>query len=121
MNQKTSHELFAGIEARRGTKERILFVATDLFYTFEFNAVGLDRILPEAKVTRTTFYNHFESKDDLIEEAIRLRDEWETEAFTRMLHEKEVYDPTAMLDLSSRTVPIHPSLRIQKPRPMSAT
>ncbi len=97
MNQKSSHELFAGIKSPRSTRERILFVATDLFYTHGFNAVGLDQILAEADLTKTTFYNHFDSKDDLVEEAIRLRDEWETEAFIKAVRERGGYDPRSLL------------------------
>lgn len=97
MVQKPSHELFAGIPAPRSTRERILFVATELFYTYGFNAVGLDRILSDADLTKTTFYNHFESKDVLVEETIKLRDEWETEAFLKAVHEKGGYDPKTLL------------------------
>ena len=97
MNQKSGHELFAGIESPRSTREKILFVATDLFYTYGFNAVGLEQILTEADLTKTTFYNHFESKDDLVEKAIQLRDEWETEAFLKAVRERGGYDPIALL------------------------
>lgn len=97
MNNKSTHELFTNIEAPRNTRERILFVATDLFYTYGFNAVGLDRILLEADLTKTTFYNHFESKDELVVETIRLRDQWERDAFSRAIQEKAGYAPRAML------------------------
>lgn len=97
MNQKTGHELFAGIAEPRSTRERILFVATDLFYTYGFNAVGLDRILTASDLTKTTFYNHFESKDDLVEQAISLRDQWETQAFMKAVHERGGYEPKALL------------------------
>lgn len=97
MNQKPSHQLFAGIESPRSTRERILFVATELFYTHGFNAVGLDQILTEADLTKTTFYNHFDCKDDLVEQAIRLRDVWETDAFIKAVHEKGGYDPKSLL------------------------
>lgn len=97
MDQKPSYQLFAGIPGPRNTPERILFVATELFYTHGFNAVGLDQILAEADLTKTTFYNHFESKDDLVEQAIQLRDKWETEAFMKAVHAKGGYDPKSLL------------------------
>ena len=34
-------------------------------------------------VTKTTFYKYFESKDDLMVEAVRQRDEWEWDAWNR--------------------------------------
>ena len=39
--------------------------------------VGLDLILADAGVTKTTFYNHFESKEDMILAAVDRRDSWE--------------------------------------------
>jgi len=94
---ETTHRLFGDIEAPRNTRERILFVAMDLFYTYGFHAVGLDQILADAELTKTTFYNHFESKDELAKAAIALRDEWESNAFKRALHEKAGYDPRELL------------------------
>jgi AcrR family transcriptional regulator len=92
-----SHRLFASIEGPRNTRERILFCAMDLFYTEGFHAVGLDRILEQADVAKATFYNHFRSKDELVEATIRLRDEWESEAFLRALKDKAGYDPRGLL------------------------
>lgn len=45
---------------------RLLATATRIFYTEGIHAVGIDRIVAEAKVTRATLYRHFASKDDLI-------------------------------------------------------
>lgn len=92
-----THQLFSDIPEPRNTKERIVFVAMDLFYTYGFHAVGLEQILDSAKLTKTTFYNHFTSRDELAKEAIMLRDEWESTAFKRALHEKAGYDPKALL------------------------
>jgi len=52
------------------TRERLVLAAHDLFYAEGFHAVGLDRILAEVGVTKTTFYNHFASKDDLVLEVL---------------------------------------------------
>jgi AcrR family transcriptional regulator len=47
-------------------KERILRAADRLFYGEGIRAVGVDRVVTEAGVTRVTFYRHFPSKDHLI-------------------------------------------------------
>jgi AcrR family transcriptional regulator len=60
---KTAAELFAKVPEPRDTREKILFTALDLFHVHGFHAVGLDRILGAVGVTKTTFYNHFESRD----------------------------------------------------------
>jgi AcrR family transcriptional regulator len=61
-------------------RDRLLGTATGLFYADGIRAVGVDRVIAEAKVTRATLYRHFPSKDDLIvayltqaDEAIRAR------------------------------------------------
>lgn len=45
---------------------RLLSTATRIFYAEGVHAVGVDRIVAEAKVTRATFYRHFPSKEDLV-------------------------------------------------------
>ena len=60
---------------------RLLGVAMDLFYRHGINAVGLDWILAEAGVSKTTFYKHFKSKDELVLKALEARDAWEVGAW----------------------------------------
>lgn len=93
----TAADLFAGGQAPRDTREKILFAATDLFYTHGIHAVGLDRILAQVGVTKTTFYNHFPSKEDLVEEVVKLRDGWELSCFKAEVIERGKYEPRAML------------------------
>lgn len=57
------------------TRERLLDAAAMLFYEHGFHAIGIDAILEEVGVTKTTFYNHFESKDDLIVAVLTDRDD----------------------------------------------
>jgi AcrR family transcriptional regulator len=47
-------------------RERLLETADRLFYNEGIHAVGVNRIVDEAGVTRVTLYRHFPSKDDLI-------------------------------------------------------
>jgi AcrR family transcriptional regulator len=92
---KSAAQLFGAVP--RDTRERILFAALDLFYTDGFHEVGLDRVLAQVGVTKTTFYNHFESRDHLILEALEVRDAWEGAAMERSMREKAGYDPRALL------------------------
>lgn len=46
------------------THERLIRAGLDLFHRHGIHPVALDRILQHARVTKTTFYNHFESKED---------------------------------------------------------
>jgi len=47
-------------------RDRLLGTATRLFYAEGLHAVGIDRIIATAGVTRATLYRHFPSKDDLL-------------------------------------------------------
>jgi AcrR family transcriptional regulator len=56
-------------------RDRLLETASRLFYAEGIHAVGVDRLVREAGVTRTSFYRHFPSKDDLVEAYLRATDE----------------------------------------------
>lgn len=47
-------------------RSRLLTTATRLFYAEGIHAVGIDRIVAEAQVTRATLYRHFPGKEDLV-------------------------------------------------------
>ena len=97
MPEKSIHELFGAAPPKRTGRERLLAVAIELFYTRGFQAVGLDQVVAAAGVSKTAFYNHFESKDELMLEAVKLRDEWEMAAWRRAVEELAGDDPTAQL------------------------
>ena len=81
----------------KNARDRLLNTAIDLFYTHGFHVIGLDRILAETRVTKTTFYKHFESKDDLIVAAIERRDDWESKAWMRAVKKSAGDDPVRQL------------------------
>jgi len=55
-------------------RERLLRTASAIFYRDGIHAVGVDRIVAEAGVTRATFYRHFPSKEDLVTAYLQLED-----------------------------------------------
>ena len=55
-------------------RERLLRTASELFYREGIHAVGVDRIVAEAGVTRATFYRHFPGKEDLVEAYLGVED-----------------------------------------------
>lgn len=55
-------------------RERLLRTAAGLFYREGIHAVGVDRILAEAGVTRATMYRHFAGKEDLVVAYLDLED-----------------------------------------------
>lgn len=62
------------------TRERILVVATELFYANGLRAVSADRIVAQVGITKVTFYRHFPTKEDLIVAYLERRAAWERSA-----------------------------------------
>lgn len=56
-------------------KEDILNAAERLFYEHGFRGVGLKQIISDANVANMTLYNHFSSKEHLVEEVLKQREE----------------------------------------------
>jgi AcrR family transcriptional regulator len=52
-------------------RERILAVASDLFYRHGIRAVGVDSIAEAAGTNKMTLYRHFGSKDELVADYLR--------------------------------------------------
>jgi AcrR family transcriptional regulator len=100
---KSALELLGLPAAPRTGRERLIAAAVELFYRHGFGAVGIDRIIAEAGVTRTTFYKHFDGKDDLMVAAVQRRDEWESQAWARAVQRIAGDDPArqvlAMLEV----------------------
>jgi AcrR family transcriptional regulator len=56
-------------------RERILQTASELFYKRGVRAVGVDLVVEEAGVAKTSLYRHFRTKDDLIAAFLAREDE----------------------------------------------
>ena len=100
---KSVSELFGLPEPPRTGRERLVAAAVELFYRRGFGAVGIDQVIASAGVTKTTFYKHFEGKDDLMVAAVERRDQWESQAWGRAVRQLAGDDPArqlmAMLDV----------------------
>jgi AcrR family transcriptional regulator len=80
-----------------GTRDRLMHTAYELFSREGFHGVGLDRVLDEVGVSKQTFYNHFESKEDLMLTVLRHRSEYEIDLLQQMLRQHGGVDPAARL------------------------
>jgi AcrR family transcriptional regulator len=95
--RKPVAELFGIPEAPKNGRERLVHVAIELIYAHGFQAVGVDQVIARAGVSKTTFYKHFESRDELFVAAIRMRDEWEMKGFNAALARLAPDGPRARL------------------------
>lgn len=90
-------ELFGFPQPPKSGRGRLVHAAVQLIYLRGFQSLGIDQVISAAGVTKSTFYKHFQSKDELLIEAIRLRDQWETLAFKQAVQELVGNDPRAQL------------------------
>ncbi|MGA2479203.1 MAG: TetR/AcrR family transcriptional regulator [Spirochaetia bacterium] len=52
-------------------RSRILDFARELFFRYGFTRVTIDEIAAELHISKTTFYRHFKTKEDLLTEVVR--------------------------------------------------
>jgi AcrR family transcriptional regulator len=90
-------ELFDLPDLPKTGRDRLVVAAVELFYRQGFQGTGIDQVIEKAGVTKTTFYKHFEGKDDLMVAAVLRRDEWESAAWARAVQKKVGDDPVAQL------------------------
>ncbi|MFF4389161.1 TetR/AcrR family transcriptional regulator [Streptomyces sp. NPDC001552] len=55
-------------------RERLIRAASHLFSYEGVRAIGVERLIAEAGVTKATFYRHFASKDDLVPAYLRTKE-----------------------------------------------
>lgn len=58
----------------RGARERIERAAAELFYRHGIHATGVELVAQEANVSKRTLYQHFASKNDLVDNYLRTID-----------------------------------------------
>ncbi len=51
---------------RAEKREHLIEVATELFNRLGYHAAGVDQVIAEAGIAKTTLYRHFKSKEELI-------------------------------------------------------
>src|SRR5262249_16429387 len=95
--KKSVTELLGLPDPPRTGRERLVAAAIELFYRHGFGAVGIDQVIAAAGVTKTTFYKHFEGKDDLMVAAVHRRHEWESTAWDRAITKLAGNDPRRRL------------------------
>lgn len=78
-------------------RERLLETASGIFYRDGIHAVGVDRVISEAGVTRATFYRHFPGKEDLVLAYLQREDDTLRALFTAGA--AQATDPENLLDL----------------------
>jgi AcrR family transcriptional regulator len=69
------------------TRVRLTEAAVRRFYRDGFRNVGLDQVLADVGISKTAFYKHFASKEDLVLAALEMQNDWLRETFRAMIRE----------------------------------
>lgn len=56
-------------------RDELVHKALQIFYRNGFHATGMDKLVEETGISKTSMYKHFRTKEDLILAVLRLRDE----------------------------------------------
>ncbi len=83
--------------ADKTARERILDSAYELFSREGIRAVGVDRVIAESGVAKMTLYRNFASKDELVLEFLRRREERWTKEWLQGEVERRAADPAERL------------------------
>ena len=81
---------------RAEKREHLIDIALQLFNRHGYHATGVDRIMAETGIAKTTLYRHFESKEELIVAALAKADEMARDEL-RAFVEKSSDDPRERL------------------------
>ncbi len=72
---------------RPNKRDELVRKALDVFYRGGFHATGMDKLVAETGVSKTSMYKHFKTKDDLILAVLQLRDALFREWFCQRVEE----------------------------------
>jgi len=72
---------------RPNKRDELVRKALQVFYRDGFHATGMDRLVVETGVSKTSMYKHFRTKEELILAVLRLRDENFRNWFVRRIEE----------------------------------
>ncbi|MCA9237015.1 MAG: TetR/AcrR family transcriptional regulator [Planctomycetales bacterium] len=70
------------------TRQKLVEAAVRRFYRDGFRSVGIDQVLADVGISKTAFYKHFQSKDDLMLAALEMQNVWLQDTFRTMIRER---------------------------------
>ncbi|HEX6961741.1 MAG TPA: TetR/AcrR family transcriptional regulator [Lacipirellula sp.] len=79
------------------TRERLIDAAQRRFYRDGFRNVGIDQVLADVGISKTAFYKHFESKDDLMLAVLEKMNVWLQELLREVTSQRADRNPAEQL------------------------
>lgn len=69
------------------TRDRLIQASIRRFYRDGFRSVGIDQVLADVGISKTAFYKHFESKEDLMLAGLEAQNFWLQNTFRTMVED----------------------------------
>ncbi|MFI5393023.1 MAG: TetR/AcrR family transcriptional regulator [Myxococcota bacterium] len=70
------------------TRERLIDSATRRFYRDGFRDVGIDQVMDDVGISKTAFYKHFRSKDELMLAVLEKQNRWLQGTFRELVEQR---------------------------------
>jgi len=90
------------------TRQKLTAAAVRRFYRDGFRSVGLDQVLSDVGISKTAFYKHFDSKEDLVLAALEEQNRWLQDSFLEMVRQcggdRPVEQLGGLLDVVDRII-----------------
>jgi AcrR family transcriptional regulator len=72
----------------RSTRDKLIEAAVRRFYRDGFRNVGIDQVYGDVGISKTAFYKHFDSKEDLMLAVLAEQDRWLQESLSQMIQQR---------------------------------
>ncbi|ALC83900.1 MULTISPECIES: TetR/AcrR family transcriptional regulator [Bacillus] len=92
------------IPARSSARQRLLDVASDLFYREGIRSISMDTIVERSGVSKATLYRHFPTKDDLIMAYLKEVDDHIWQHFDKAITQHEGSPKAQLMALIDATI-----------------
>jgi len=78
-----------------GTHQRLIDSASRRFYRDGFRNVGIDQVMDDVGISKTAFYKHFRSKDELMLAVLEKQNRWLQGTFRELVEQRAGSGATA--------------------------
>ena len=80
------------------TRERLIDSATRRFYRDGFRNVGIDQVMDDVGISKTAFYKHFRSKDELMLAVLEKQNRWLQGTFRELVERQPRLDHAVVVE-----------------------
>lgn len=91
---------------RSSVRQRVLRIAKDEFLKHGFYKISMDRLVSKLRTSKSSLYNHFDSKDSLVEEVLNEVNQEINQELKKIVDNKTLSFEDKLIQISTFTVQI---------------